>query len=400
VKIVDISEYWSERGGGVRSYLQAKARHLSGNGCAHRVLAPGPRDEEGPLVAGSDASLLVRYRGASLPYDPSYHLLSRVGDVARRVTRERPDVLEIHSPELAAVSALSVPRSAYRVRTLLWHSDHIDAVFGHWLRSRLGPRSAKWLTHAWWRAIRALASRCHATVCASAVVAAKLRARGIPRVVEVPFGVDTRCFRPEERSLSLRRELLGSERGRLLVAAGRFALDKQWDVLIEGVLRLPEQHAVTLLLIGDGPERERLLKLAGHSPRIRFQPFQKNRTQLARLLASADALVHPSPVETFCFVAADAVASGTPLVVPDAGAAFERRVVGCSEVFRAGSPISLTLALERLFARDPEELRARAVSAAASARSEQQHFDDLLSLYGDLLRSPTGRDYSSSRLAS
>jgi alpha-1,6-mannosyltransferase len=400
VKIVDISEYWSERGGGVRSYLQAKARHLSGNGCAHRVLAPGPRDEEGPLVAGSDASLLVRYRGASLPYDPSYHLLSRVGDVARRVTRERPDVLEIHSPELAAVSALSVPRSAYRVRTLLWHSDHIDAVFGHWLRSRVGHRSAKWLTHAWWRAIRALASRCHATVCASGVVAAKLRARGIPRLVEVPFGVDTRCFRPEERSLSLRRELLGSERGRLLVAAGRFALDKQWGVLIEGVLRLPEQHAVTLLLIGDGPERERLLKLAGNSPRIRFQPFQKNRTQLARLLASADALVHPSPVETFCFVAADAVASGTPLVVPDAGAAFERRVVGCSEVFRAGSPLSLTLALERLFARDPEDLRARAVSAAASARSEQQHFDDLLSLYGDLLRSPTGRDYSSSRLAS
>jgi alpha-1,6-mannosyltransferase len=117
MKVVDVTEYWSERGGGVRSYLSAKARSLDELGVSHRVLAPGPRREEVSLVPGSDRSRLVRYPGVALPYDPTYHLLSRFREAARRAEAERPDVLEIHSPELAAVCALSVPRSAFGART-------------------------------------------------------------------------------------------------------------------------------------------------------------------------------------------------------------------------------------------------------------------------------------------
>ena len=39
-------------------------------------------------------------------------------------------------------------------------------------------------------------------------------------------------------------------------------------------------------------------------------------------LASADALVHGCEAETFCLVAAEARASGTPMIVPDRGAVF------------------------------------------------------------------------------
>ena len=382
MKVVDITEFWSERGGGVRGYLTAKARNLSQLGVTHRVLAPGPRHEEGRLLAESEASLLVRYAGVPLPYDPSYRLLSGFRKAARRIERERPDVLEIHSPELAALGALSVDRRTYGVRTFVWHSDIIDSVIGEWLSRWTGPRSARFVERGLWSWVRAIAARCDATIVASATTAAKLRARRIPRVVELPFGVDKRAFRPELRAFSVRRELLGAEGGKLVVGVGRFAAEKNWPLVIEAVKRLEVDSPVTLVLIGDGPERERLQRLAG--PRVKLLGFERNREQLGRLVASADALVHACPIETFCFAVAEAVAAGTPVVVPDAGAAADRRGPACSEVFRSGSGESLAAALERLFAREPSALRARALEAAQLARSEEQHFQELLALYGEL----------------
>lgn len=379
MKVVDITEFWSERGGGVRGYLTAKAQNLSELGATHRVLAPGPRHEEGRLIPETDASLLVRYAGVPLPYDPSYRLLSGFRKAARRIEQERPDVLEIHSPELAALAALSVDRRAYGVRTLVWHSDIIDSVIGEWLNRWTGPRSARLVERSLWSWVRAIATRCDATIVASGSTAAKLRARRIPRVVELPFGVDKRAFRPELRTFSVRRELVGSEGGRLVVGVGRFAAEKNWPLVIEAVKRLSVDAAVTLVLVGDGPERERLQRIAG--PRVRLLGFERNREQLGRLVASADALVHACPIETFCFAVAEAVAAGTPVVVPDAGAAPDRRAPSCSEVFRSGSAESLTAALERLFAREPATLRARALEAAQLARSERQHFEELLALY-------------------
>jgi alpha-1,6-mannosyltransferase len=382
MKVVDITEFWSERGGGVRAYLTAKARNLVELGLVHRVLAPGAKYEEGRLIPDTDASLLVRYGGVPLPYDPSYRLLSGFRKAAKRVERERPDVLEIHSPELAALGALSVDRRAYGIRTFVWHSDIIESVIGEWFNRWAGAQSARWVERSLWRWVRVIASRCDATIAASASTAAKLRVRGIPRVVELPFGVDKRVFRPELHSDSVRRELLGSESGKLVVGVGRFAAEKNWPVVIRAIERLNASLPAKLVLIGDGPEREHLQRLA--SSRVKILGFERNREQLARLVASADALVHACSIETFCFAVAEAVAAGTPVVVPDVGAALERRAPSCSEMFRAGSASSLSTALERLFARDPSTLRARALEAAELARSEQRHFQELVELYASL----------------
>jgi alpha-1,6-mannosyltransferase len=228
-----------------------------------------------------------------------------------------------------------------------------------------------------------LASRCDATIVASASTAAKLKARGIPRVVELPFGVDKRTFRPELRSEALRRELLGSGSGKLVIGVGRFAVEKDWPLVIRAVERLNATVPATLVLIGDGPERERLQQLA--SDRVKILGFERNRKQLARLVASADALAHAGSIETFCFAVAEAVAAGTPVVVPDEGAALERRGPSCSEIYCAGSATALATALDRLFARDPSTLRARALQAAELARSEERHFQELVSLYRRLV---------------
>src|SRR5262245_60043078 len=118
MKLLDVTEFYSQRGGGVRTHLTQKAAAAAAAGHEHLVIAPGPRGAEDPGV---------RYvPGPSLPYDPTYHLLWRVGEVRRVIREYRPDVLEIHSPYLAATAAVGVEGSAWGVRTFMWHADFID----------------------------------------------------------------------------------------------------------------------------------------------------------------------------------------------------------------------------------------------------------------------------------
>ncbi len=386
MKIVDVTEFWSERGGGVRSYLSEKARMMPLLGAEHRVLAPGPRDEESTLEQGSACrSQLVRFKGPALPYDPTYHLFARLGAVRRRVQRELPDVLEIHSPQLAALGALSVARESFRVRTLVWHSDFIDTYLFPTLRRRSSERTAELLSEPLWAWVRNIANRCSTTLVASAWQARKLRFHGVPRVTELPFGVDKRVFRPEARDAAFRARFLGERDVPLLVSVGRLAREKRVDVALEGFRRFRAEREAVLLVLGDGPERARLEAQARDIPDVIFLGFERDRSRLACALGSADLLVHAGPFETFGLVVAEAIACATPVVATAAGAASEHAPASCSERYAADDPAALAAAMARLFARNPAQLASRVREAATQVVSVEQHFGALLGLYGELL---------------
>jgi alpha-1,6-mannosyltransferase len=116
-------------------------------------------------------------------------------------------------------------------------------------------------------------------------------------------------------------------------------------------------------------------------------PGIRDRKELARLLASVDALVHGCEAETFCLVAAEARASGIPLIVPDRGAAVDQLVPGAGATFRAGRERSLELAISSFVARGPELQRATAASAS-HVRSMDEHFADLFDRYAALVTAP------------
>ena len=356
-------------------------------------MAPGPRDEDapmGPTVAGcSVPSRLVRFAGPALPYDRTYHLLGRLDKVRTQILHEGTDVLEAHSPYLAAAAIVGSGRSATRIRTAFWHSDHVGSYAQPTLDRWLGLRLAQVATAPLWQGMRALLWPFDAVFAAGRAQANRLRRAGVRDVIHVPFGVDTGTFHPGARREDERaRWLAGAKDGAvLLVGVGRFAVDKRWDVLLDAFAQIRNSRPAVLVLFGDGPERERLEARA--PPGVRFAGFEQDRAKLARALASADLLAHASPYETFGLGVAEAVACGLPIVVPRSGGAAESADPDSSEVYADLDVSECAAAIERLLCRDPGELRARALDAAARVPSIERHFSTVLDAYGDLLR---GRD--------
>lgn len=336
---------------------------------------------------------MLRIGGPASPYDPTYHLLLRFDKIAAIVARERPDVLEIHSPYLAALGALRADRRHFGVRTFQWHSDFIDTYAGV-LEGRLGWSIAP-ATRPLWGLVRAIAKRCDATLVAAKWQVDKLGAHGVPRVVRVPFGIERAVFKPEARSYERRRELLAmaghdarDEDCTVLVGIGRFAIEKRWDVVLDAFAKVRRERDAVLVLVGDGPERDRMKARAG--PDVVFTGFLKDREGLARTIASADALVHGCPFETFGLSIAEATSAGLPAVVPDEGGAAEMHVEGAGERYRALDADACAAAIIRLLDRlvqDEQGIRERTAAAARRLPSVEQQFEGQIALYRELLES-------------
>ncbi|WP_369195789.1 glycosyltransferase family 4 protein [Streptomyces djakartensis] len=100
----------------------------------------------------------------------------------------------------------------------------------------------------------------------------------------------------------------------LFVAVGRLVEYKRIDLLLRLWERVRPVTGGRLVIVGDGPERERLQRLAG--PGVEFTGYVCE-AEKHRLLCAAWLLLHPSAVEGWGLVVTEAAARQTPSVAFD-----------------------------------------------------------------------------------
>jgi alpha-1,6-mannosyltransferase len=87
----DLTQSWSEVGGGVRTYLLHKRRHiLEATPHSHLMIIPGARDE----VIEEGRAVTVTVASPHVPASPNYRLMLRNGAVKRALERFQPDLIE------------------------------------------------------------------------------------------------------------------------------------------------------------------------------------------------------------------------------------------------------------------------------------------------------------------
>ncbi|WP_374531159.1 glycosyltransferase [Novosphingobium sp.] len=140
-------------------------------------------------------------------------------------------------------------------------------------------------------------------------------------------GIDHARFTPLPRKqartlISAIPELGVWVKGTLIVTTGALIERKGQRLVIEAMTRLPDAH---LALAGAGPDEAALRALAarlGVAEQVQFLG-QVSHDLLPQLLSAANVLVLPSASEGIANAWIEALACGTPLVIPDIGGARE-----------------------------------------------------------------------------
>ena len=138
------------------------------------------------------------------------------------------------------------------------------------------------------------------------------------RLFVIPPSVDTDLFRPREK-LTLREKFKFPRESKLLVYAGRFVPEKRVGALIDS-LRLVRRTIpdVALVLVGDGPETERLEKMAPRDGSVIFMAFLA-RDELAEVISACDVAVLFSMFEGMSVFVLESLACGVPVVSTEVG---------------------------------------------------------------------------------
>lgn len=383
MRVVDVCAFYSPEGGGVKTYVEGKVRAAAALGVEMTVLAPA---RAGDRFADGDHIRSVS--GRRFPLDGRYCYFHDEAALHAALDELAPDFVEASSPWGSAAMVGRWPGTA--PRALVMHADPLASYAYRWFGGLLSRTSIDQRLERFWEHLRRLDAAFDVVVCAGHSFAERLRAGGLHRTATVPMGVEPGVFSPALRDEALRVELLRGcnlpPDATLLLGIGRHAPEKRWPMVIDGVMAAAIRHPIGLVLIGDGRDRAAVAASAAGNPHIRLLAPIAERRALARIMASADALVHGCESETFCMVASEARASGLPLIVPDQGGAADQLTPGSGLHYASGDAAKLADAVSAFIVVGPAEARQRGVTLGSRVRTMDEHFADLFDRYRELAR--------------
>jgi alpha-1,6-mannosyltransferase len=317
----DLTQSWSEVGGGVRTYLLHKRRHiLEATPHRHLMIVPGSRDE----VIEQDRAITVTIASPHVPGSPNYRMMLRNRAVRETLGHFRPDLIECQDAYNLPWAAIGYRKSHPATTLVAAYMTDFPTVYVERPFSRFVGRPLAGLCG------RICYSYCGALYRRFDQVfalsenggATKLRSVGVDRVSVVPLGVELGEFGPGRRDPRLRRKLGLNDKRPLLIYVGRLDGEKKPDVVVDAFRSLPHGLGAKLVLIGEGPLKEEIAALGDEG--IIMPGYVRDRAELARWLASSDIYVSAMADETFGVSIVEAQASGLPVVGVAAGAMLDR----------------------------------------------------------------------------
>jgi glycosyltransferase involved in cell wall biosynthesis len=151
-----------------------------------------------------------------------------------------------------------------------------------------------------------------------------VRSLGVPdtRITKIPIYVDVMHFMNVKPAFDLHRAY--SNFTHVVLSIGRLQPEKNYAGLIRAFAQVHKAHEDTLLLIvGSGPERERLIFLARSlelDACVKILPWARD---VAAYYKTCDVYVQPSLYEGWGLAVVEAMAGGAPVVMTDVGCAGE-----------------------------------------------------------------------------
>jgi glycosyltransferase involved in cell wall biosynthesis len=356
IKSVHITNYYHKNSGGIstsyNSLLDAATRHKR-----HiSLIVPGKKEETEVL---SDYARIYYVPASKSPvFDKRYRVMMpwqyipNESIIRRILLKEMPQMIEIRDKYTLSIFGAVVRRNKFkqlnRPMLVSFSSERMDdnlasfvagGKISRWFARRImgnynfpsfdfhitnsdytvqefyqsvlqkdNPNRSKWFFNFCWRFFRGA------------------RVPVEDRIHICPSGVDAEQFSPDRKSPEVRRQMIEKagipENSIILLYAGRISPEKNVKLLPEfmEILARETQNDFRLLVAGAGPQAGWLQQETDKRiPGKIIQLGHLDKETLANFYATADVFVHPNPKEPFGIAPLEAMASGVPTVVPNAG---------------------------------------------------------------------------------
>ena len=297
MRIAIVTESFLPQINGVTNSVLRVLEHLKSEG--HEALVIAPESIDAPR----------EYAGFRIKRVPSLEMkgLIPLGFPQRAleplIDGFAPDVIHLASPIFLGKYVTKIAQNL-KIPTLSIYQTDIAGFARHYGLTIAHNSLKKWVAN-----IHSASDR---TLAPSTWSCKDLEQSGVKNVHLWQRGVDAVKFSPLKRDIDLRCQILGERPDRKIVGyVGRLANEKR----IDDLKVLDVRDDIQLVIVGDGPARERLEK---HLPNARFVGYQSGE-ELARYYASLDIFVHTGAHETFCQSIQEALASGVPVIAPNSG---------------------------------------------------------------------------------
>ncbi|BFU44795.1 glycosyltransferase [Krasilnikovia sp. MM14-A1004] len=351
MRIVRLANFVHPGSGGLRTALRELGRGYVRAGHEPVLVVPGERPRDDATAHGR----VITVPGPVVPGLGGYRVLLDRAAVKGVLGRLGPDRVEVHDRSTLRWVGPWARRAG--VPSMMVSHESLDGLL-----RLFGPGGGVARAAADALNARTLAAF-DRVVCTTGWAAAEFQRIG-GRPVRAPLGVDLDRFSPTRYDPEVRARYAAPGEV-LLLHCGRLSAEKRPRRSLAALAGLRAAGVPAVLVVaGTGP-LDADLRAAAAEQRlpVHFVGHLRERDPLAALLASADVVLAPGPVETFGLAALEALASGTPVVVSSRSALPE--VVGAAGVAAPGDGPGYATAVRRLLSRPVAQRRA-----AARARAE------------------------------
>jgi len=296
-RIVHLANFYGPRSGGLRTTVRALAAGYAVAGHDTHIVVPGETNAT-TREAGATVHQLA---GLRLPGSGGYRVIVGRRRVSELLESLRPDRIEL-SDRTTLLHVADWARNN-DVPTVMFAHERVDGVISAFAPRLPAVRIADRLN------VNAF-DRVDHIVCTTSFAQQEFRRIGINTTL-VPLGVDLNTFSPENRSATWRSAFQAPF---IALMCSRLSKEKCPDFALDVADEISRRRLpMRIVIAGDGPMADELARRA-LAARVPMLGYVSGRHNVATMLASADALIAPGPIETFGLAALESLASGTPVL--------------------------------------------------------------------------------------
>jgi len=318
--VLDINNFWSPSGGGVRRYHLQKMDFYKKKQNDYKLVFL-MQDNHNGAEEVSPTLTIEHVKAMKVPGKWwEYRFIYSASHIRPYLEKYKADIIEVGSPYVlpAAVRKACEGLEHKPALTGFWHADFPVT----YIRRNLG----RGVEHLAWAYARHQFKNYQGIQVSCKEVMERMRSRGLQNLHWLPLGIDSALFTPACRDSALVEELKAGNPNRLtMFFPHRFCKEKGVSLLLDAYPIVCKELGVepALVFVGTGNRISLVEEAVKKYKHVKYAGFIKKQEEMARWIASCEMGFALSGWETFGFSILEAMCCGQCLIGAGTGAAAE-----------------------------------------------------------------------------